>query len=276
MRNINTAGFYVYEHWRLDTAQCFYVGKGFRSRAWNFSKRSEHHKRVVAKASGEVSVAIVADNLTERDAFALETERIAYWRDQGAPLVNKTNGGEGTTGLRLSAEAKARISEARRGKPLTPEHRARLSEGQFRRYANPDERTRAGERSRGRKASPETIEKRVAKLRGRKMSEAFCKALGDRVRGRVVSEGTRAKLRAAQLGRAQPEETKRKKQLRSPHNKPVLCLNSGVVYISAAEAARDLGVHRAHVAEICRGNSSRKSARGYNFKYACGEHEGGI
>lgn len=266
VHTIKPAKFYVYEHWRLDTERCFYVGKGCGGRAWNFSTRSEHHKRVKAKA-GSVRVVVVADGLDESQALALEIARISHWRAEGHPLVNKTDGGEGTRGLRLSEGAKARISEAHRGKILTPEHRARLSEGQYRRYSDPAERARAGERSRGRKASPETIAKRVQKLRGRKMPEAARKALGDRMRGRVVSETTRAKLRQALRGRSPSDATKRKKQLASPHNKTVRCLDTGTVYLSASEAARALGVSKAHVAEICRGTSCRRSAKGYRFEY---------
>lgn len=275
MRGNVQNGFYVYEHWRPDTGACFYVGKGVKRRAWDFVKRNEHHKRITSKLRGVVDVVIISDNLTERDAFALETARIAYWRGAGCVLANKTDGGEGAAGHKMSDAAKARISSAHKGKTLTPEHRAKLSEGQRRRYSDPEERLRAGERSKGRKASPETIAKRAAKLRGRKMSEAACKALGDRMRGKIVSEHTRAKLRAANIGRKHSERSKKLSRANSPFKKAVRCLNTGAVFQSASEAARLLGVNKSHVAEICRGSSFRKSTRGLKFEYVCGGYEGG-
>lgn len=262
--------FYVYEHWRLDTNACFYVGKGIGRRAWDMRKRNPHHRNITEKIGDQVDVVIVAERLPETEAFKLETERIAHWRAAGYQLANLTNGGEGASGFSVSAETKARISKAHKGKTLSSEHRIKLSEAQFRRFKNPEERARAGGRSKGRKQSAETVAKRAAKLRGRKMPQAFCDAIGDRMRGKTVSEATRGKIREALLGRVVSEEIKRKKQLYNPANRAVRCLNTGLVYVSASEAARVLNVSKTHVAEICRGNSVRKSAKGYRFEYVGG------
>lgn len=271
--------FYVYEHWRSDEDRCFYVGKGRGKRAWQMSKRNEYHRRSVSKLRSdgcEVSVVLLACGLTEADAFALEVERIAYWRAVNCDLTNLTAGGEGLSGFVMPDKVKLKISAKHKGKILSEEHRAKLSAGQKARFARPDEYAKVCQRNAGRKQSAETIAKRAAKLRGRKMPQAFCDAIGSRMRGKVVSKETRAKLRAAQLGRRYSEETKRRAQLAAPNNKPVRCLNTGAVYVSAAGAARALGVNKSHVAEICRGNSVRKSASGYKFEYTCGEHEGGV
>lgn len=267
--------FYVYEHWRTDKNTCFYVGKGCRRRAWTMANRPKHHVNLQHKLrrnGAAVVVQIFAEDLSEEQAFTLERQRIAYYRGLGADLLNRTDGGEGPTGLRLSEEAKAKISAARKGKVLSAEHRAKLAEGQRRRFSRPEELQKLKERNRGRKASPETIEKRAAKLRGRKMSEEFCRAIGDRMRGRKTSEETRAKLREANLGKKMPEDSKLRRRATNPHNKAVRCLQNGCVYISASEAARQLGVLRSHVAEICRGASARKSTNGYTFEYVREDH----
>ena len=94
--------FYVYEHWRLDRDECFYVGKGMKNRAYKMRDRNSHHRAIMAKLSREGSgmeVRMVATGLTEDEAFALEVERIAFWREAGADLANRTNGGEGVSGL---------------------------------------------------------------------------------------------------------------------------------------------------------------------------------
>jgi hypothetical protein len=74
-----------------------------------------------------VEVKIIADNLCEKDAFALEIERIAFWRNDGADLANYTSGGEGSAGIKYSDERRREISEIlRRRSPISEETRAKL------------------------------------------------------------------------------------------------------------------------------------------------------
>lgn len=115
--------FYVYEHWRLDRDECFYVGKGKGNRAYNMSNRNRHHKAIVAKTVREgfaVDVRIVSFGLTEARAFDLEIERISFWRALGVDLANMTTGGDGKSGAH-SETHKKRISEALKGR-IQSEH----------------------------------------------------------------------------------------------------------------------------------------------------------
>ncbi len=118
--------FYVYEHWRPDADKCFYVGKGQRKRAFSVKHRSQHHKNISNKliALGlAVEVRLITVGLSEADAFALEKERIAFWRSHGVDLVNKTDGGEGPSGYRQSEDHRRKKGDARRAFLQTPEGR---------------------------------------------------------------------------------------------------------------------------------------------------------
>jgi hypothetical protein len=128
--------FYVYEHWRPDLDLCFYVGKGKGRRAVNIGHRNREHAKVVAELAAQgmcVEVRMFASDLTEEDAFYQECERIRFWRSMGVPLANCTDGGEGFSGfvrplgIKLSPEARAKLSAARKGMKFTPEHRANLA-----------------------------------------------------------------------------------------------------------------------------------------------------
>lgn len=91
-----TDNFYVYEHWRTDRDECFYVGKGKASRAYKMRDRNRFHSAITAKLSREghaVEVKIVACGLTEESAFSLEVERIEFWRAAKADLANSKSGG---------------------------------------------------------------------------------------------------------------------------------------------------------------------------------------
>lgn len=109
--------YYVYEHIRLDNNQCFYVGKGHGNRA-NFSSRNEHHDRVVAKCGMKVN--IIAENLTEDEAYEIERKTIEHYvfdlgygidiigynnnPNEKGHLTNHTFGGDGSYGMVHSEE----------------------------------------------------------------------------------------------------------------------------------------------------------------------------
>ena len=125
--------FYVYEHWRPDLDVCFYVGKGHGSRARNLS-RNAHHRNVRTKLATLgmcVEVRLVASGLAEHAAFALEKQRIAFWRERGVHLANRTNGGEGPAGLVFSDEARARLRAKRKNRIFTESDRAAMSAGRL-------------------------------------------------------------------------------------------------------------------------------------------------
>ena len=93
--------FYVYEHIRGDTGEVFYVGKGRAGRARKMTRSNQHHQNIVIKMQrdGEtVSVRLVRENIPEPCAFSLERALIAVRKARGAPLVNRTEGGEGSCG----------------------------------------------------------------------------------------------------------------------------------------------------------------------------------
>jgi hypothetical protein len=160
--------FYVYEYWRPDTNQCFYVGKGHKNRAWDMRRR-HHCGNVIAKLKTiglGVNVVIVSDKLSEEDSHTLEIARIAFWRAYGAPITNITNGGEGVRGLRHSAETKAKWSKIRKGRKVvhSDETKRKISEankGLRLGIKNPAH----SERLMGRKLSEEHKRKIVKKLR---------------------------------------------------------------------------------------------------------------
>lgn len=172
--------YYVYEHWRLDRDECFYVGKGRGGRAYSMKDRNRHHQAIVAKLGrigSAFEVRMVAVGLSEQDAFQLEKERIAFWRSSGADLTNLTNGGEGISGFRHSDETRKKLSEMNKGMPAAFKGRKHSDETKFvlseiaKKRGGPkltkEQQEKAAEWHRGRKRSPETCAKISAKARGR-------------------------------------------------------------------------------------------------------------
>src|SRR5258706_14477107 len=92
--------FYVYEHWRPDKDICFYVGKGHGRRAYRLDRgeRNIHYNRVAKKLATlgmYIEVRLVAFGLNEVEAFSLERERIAFWKQEKIKLTNMSDGVEG-------------------------------------------------------------------------------------------------------------------------------------------------------------------------------------
>ena len=179
--------FYVYEHWRLDRDECFYVGKGKGGRAYKMRDRNRFHTAIVQKIQRDgfaVEVKIVSFGLTEEDAFALEKERISFWRNAGADLANATNGGDGVSGLKMSAEARLKMRNAKLGTKQSPEMIQKRIAPLI-----------------GRKQPKHAIEQAAAKRRGKKLSEEHKASISASHKGKIVSETARKNLSAANKGR---------------------------------------------------------------------------
>ena len=121
MQNI----YYVYAYIRSkdsETAKSgtpYYIGKGKYKRAW----QSHRYVKIPENTS---NIVIIARNLTELGAFALERRLICWYgrKDIGTGiLINRTDGGEGTTNMSLATRQK--ISEA--GKGRTPPNKGKKS-----------------------------------------------------------------------------------------------------------------------------------------------------
>jgi hypothetical protein len=196
--------FYVYEHWRSDKDQPFYVGKGFKKRAYQMTMRNRRHvivQNYLDRIGASIEVKIVATSLTERQAFDMEVDLIAVWTDKGCELVNVTKGGDGPTGRKHTEEWKRAMSVKMTGRKMSPESRAKMSAammgnkngvGQIR---TPEQIRKFVERCS--KKTPEQIKKMAAAKKGKPTPWLF-------------TPEARAKSGAAQRGRPKSNETRRR------------------------------------------------------------------
>jgi hypothetical protein len=120
--------FYVYLHRKASNGEVFYVGKGCGHRAWSRNGRSSWWNRIAAKHG--LMVDIVIDGIQEWYAFEHEAELISlYGRrniNQG-PLINLSDGGEGPSGVIVTAETRIKMSESRKNMVFSEKHRENLS-----------------------------------------------------------------------------------------------------------------------------------------------------
>lgn len=215
--------YYVYAYIRSKDSSIatagtpYYIGKGTGSRAF------DKHNHKVKVPRDPSMVVIIAENLTEMGAFALERRLIRYWGridNQTGILRNYTDGGQGHSGFIKSETTRKKLSESLKGKPKSEDYKSKR-----RGVKRPDSvREKLSKAFKGRKKSAEHI----TKMKGRTVSEETKQKLRDarkkqgalspesiqkgikKRKGFQHSEESKQKMRDAAKGRVFSEEHKRK------------------------------------------------------------------
>jgi hypothetical protein len=106
--------FCTYIHSKPDGTP-FYVGKGRATRAYEFSKsrRTQHHHNIISKYGRDNILVCLFPCKSEQDAFELEIFWIRKLKEQGYPLINLTEGGEGASGREMTDRQREALSTGR-------------------------------------------------------------------------------------------------------------------------------------------------------------------
>ena len=150
--------FYVYAHYRLDTFEPFYIGKGKGGRKDKLRRNPIHDR--ISKKHGH-AVVILYDNLTEEEAFFYEREVIedlvfdegyeipckncGEFTKEFSYLTNFSFGGEGSYGYIHDEETKKNMSKAQRKRFKDPKEREKMGKTQRKRFEDPKEREKCGQ-----------------------------------------------------------------------------------------------------------------------------------
>jgi hypothetical protein len=157
--------YYVYAYLRADGTP-YYVGKGKDDRAYLY------HGKHITVPTDRNRIVFLETNLTELGAFALERFYIRWYgrKDTGSGILrNRTDGGEGTSGVVYSEEALRKRKEAMQG--YRPSEKAVLASAAARR---------------GKKRPAEVGQKIAAGLRGKPRSEETKRKLSEANLGKVM------------------------------------------------------------------------------------------
>lgn len=171
--------FYVYAYIRKSDHTPYYIGKGKDKRAYQ-----RHHGVSVPKDISKII--FLETHLSNIGACAIERRMIKWYgrKDLNTGiLLNKTDGGEGSAGVKMSAETKEKIRQASTGRKHSDEAKAKMS---FKKMGNKN-----GINSPGNRGMRHTDETKL------KISEAG--------KGRVFSTETKEKLSRLKRGIPKPK-----------------------------------------------------------------------
>lgn len=208
--------YYVYAYFRPDGSPC-YIGKGrggrWKDHLYKKGKSSPRLRNIIAKAGGEIPHVKLHVGLTNEQAIAYEVALIAaIGRGRNGPLVNLTNGGEGASGVSMSAETRAKLRAVSLGRKRSPEAKMLAGRDVTGRGAEHMAKmvSAASAARRGKPLSPEVRAKISATKKGRAKPpvspETRAKMSAWQV-GKTFTPEHRAKLSAARLGKKYSPET---------------------------------------------------------------------
>jgi hypothetical protein len=130
--------YYVYQYYDPVRKEPIYIGKGYGERykkhLWPSSLKKKHPfiQRInwIKKQGKEPNILFLYINLPEEKAFLLETRTIKEIgrKDLGkGSLLNLTNGGEGSSGVKPSIKTRIKMRQKQLGKHLSQEHKEKIA-----------------------------------------------------------------------------------------------------------------------------------------------------
>ena len=144
--------FYTYAYLREDGTP-YYIGKGKNNRCYR------KYRRTILPPKDKTRIIFLKQNLTEDEAFKHEIYMIAVLgrKDLGTGILrNKTDGGDGASGLIHSIKTKKRMSESRKGeknhnygKIFSVETREKMSEARKGKLPSEETRRKLSEANKG-------------------------------------------------------------------------------------------------------------------------------
>ena len=161
--------YYTYAYLR-ENGTPYYIGKGKKDRAY------KRKGRRCATPKDKSRILILKRGLTEEEAHKHEVYLIAVLgrKDKGTGILrNLTDGGEGITGAKRTAEFCNRISEIHSGKTISEPHKRALRKAHKGRKLTEEHKRKVGDALRGKKKPPRSKE-HIEKLKenGKKGAEA--------------------------------------------------------------------------------------------------------
>lgn len=247
--------YYVYEWFIVDTNEVFYVGKGS-------GDRYRTRKRDLIGFNEKVNAfncdsRIIKNGLTEQEAFDLEIETIAYYRNRGVKLLNILDGGKNPPLLK--------------GVPKTDEWKKKIGESNKKLYEKyPEKRKENSRRLKEFLASPASEEFKRKSIESRK-TDAFRKAQRERsVKALNTEEFHQRHSKLMKEINNRPEMKARHIGKNNVNAQGIKQYGADGTFIreyeTITEASKETGCSISKISAVAKGR--RKTTGGYRWEYS--------
>jgi hypothetical protein len=200
---VNPNRFYTYAYLREDRTP-YYIGKGSYKRIY------DKKGKPCGFPKDKTRIIFLKQNLTEEEAFKHEKYMIAVFgrKDLGTGILhNRTDGGDGTSGRKLTKETKKKISKSNIGKKGSNGFLGKTHSEETKKTMSELKRGKPGP-NKGKVFSEEVRKKMSEGKKGKLLSEEHKRKVGEAAKGRLHSEESKRKISQSKLGKTHSEETK--------------------------------------------------------------------
>lgn len=216
----------LYRHLK-PCGEVFYIGVGNKIRPYTKTDRSDFWWKVVNKYGYEIQ--ILKTDLTKEEAYELEVILIAWYGRKNlglGPLVNLTDGGDGSNNTVVSEETREKLRIARTGYKFSEETKLKISNSHKGKKHTEETRLKMSESAKKKIITQEHYDKLHTCQKGE----------NNGMFGKTHSDETKDKIRQKATGRKLSYESKAK------ISKIVLHLETGIFFTSIKEASELLNI----------------------------------
>jgi len=186
--------FYTYAYLREDGTP-YYIGKGKGDRVYKKSKND------IKPPKDKSRILLLKQNLSEEESFQHEKYMIYIFgrKDFGTgTLHNRTDGGEGSSGVLQTKETKLKRSNTLKGRPRPDEVKRKIGEKNKGRIQSQEARDKIGNTHKGNKY---WVGKKHSEESKKKMRDAKIGGTSH-MKGKTHSEDTKQKISASKKGKS--------------------------------------------------------------------------